>query len=107
MLNFICFFDNSKMLGEENEFYYNICFFPPQKATPRRKSIPQRGSMCSDSGDESDRESDSGTSTTNGRVTNAVTSIRRQSLLSSSLSHQRRHHYGSFYLRMGAVGELV
>lgn len=82
-------------------------FFSPPKATPRRKSIPQRGSMCSDSGDESDRESDSGTSTTNRRVTNAVTSIRRQSLLSSSLSHQRRHHYGSFYLRMGAVGKLI
>lgn len=61
--------------------------------------------MCSDSGDESDRESESGTSTTNRGVTNAVSPIRRQSLLSSSLSHQRRHHYGSFYLRMGAVGK--
>lgn len=87
--------------------FITIFIFSTPKATPRRKSIPQRGSMCSDSGDESDRESDSGTSTTNRRVTNTVTSIRRQSLLSSSSSHQRRHHYGSFYLRMGAVGKLI
>lgn len=81
--------------------------FSTPTATPRRKSIPQRGSMCSDSGDESDRESESGTSTTNRRDTNVVTPIKRQSLLSSSFSHQRRHHYGSFYLRMGAVGKFI
>lgn len=52
---------------------------------------------ASDSMDESDTDSTS----THRRIPPAI-QVRRPSLLSPL---GRQHHYGSFYLRMGAVGE--
>lgn len=53
----------------------------------------------SDSGDESDRESESTSPSAKIQIP-----IRRPSIIATSL---RTQHYGSFYLRMGAVGKIL
>lgn len=52
----------------------------------------------SDSGEESDRESESTSPSSKIQIP-----IRRPSIIATSL---RTQHYGSFYLRMGAVGKI-
>lgn len=64
----------------------------PQKLKPVKKKM-----HSSDSGDESDRESETPIPP---RVQIAA---RRPSIIAASL---RTQHYGSFYLRMGAVGKI-
>jgi hypothetical protein len=54
-----------------------------------------------DSGDESDRETGS---TNRPKPQKLSMPSRRSSILAAAA--ERTQHYGSFYLRMGAVGEL-
>lgn len=57
-----------------------------------------------DSFDESDTES--GTSTTKGKKGMKKKVVMQPVRRPSVLAAPGRHHYGSFYLRMGAVGEF-
>uniref|UniRef100_A0A1B0DKP8 Uncharacterized protein n=2 Tax=Phlebotomus papatasi TaxID=29031 RepID=A0A1B0DKP8_PHLPP len=68
----------------------------------QNKKSPRRNSSCSsNSGNESDRESETGSSGNNRRLNVTISPPpRRPSLLPVSGSGQQ--HYGSFYLRMGA-----
>lgn len=78
--------------------YERIVFFPGKKS--KRQSKQSSTTSASDSMEESDTESGScGTK----HVPNVVTA-RRPSLLQPL---GRQHHYGSFYLRMGAVGKVL
>ncbi|XP_075156741.1 proton channel otopetrin-like c [Haematobia irritans] len=71
---------------------------PANLASPTKLSSKTRSTSASESMDESDTDS---TSThRNKRLPPAISSARRPSLLSPL---GRQHHYGSFYLRMGAV----
>ncbi|XP_013102592.2 proton channel OtopLc [Stomoxys calcitrans] len=71
---------------------------PANIASPTKLSAKTRSTSASESMDESDTDS---TSThRNKRLPPALSSARRPSLLSPL---GRQHHYGSFYLRMGAV----
>uniref|UniRef100_A0A1B0GKF6 Uncharacterized protein n=2 Tax=Lutzomyia longipalpis TaxID=7200 RepID=A0A1B0GKF6_LUTLO len=77
---------------------------PPYTTSVKQtKAPPRRTSSCSsNSGNESDRESETGSSGNNRHLNIAISPPpRRPSLLPVSGSGQQ--HYGSFYLRMGAV----
>lgn len=77
-----------------------IVYVPLISASPTKLSAKTRSTSASESMDESDTDS---TSThRNKRMPPAISSARRPSLLSPL---GRQHHYGSFYLRMGAVGK--
>lgn len=67
--------------------------------SPKQKQKPakQKAQNSSDSGEESDQESES-------PVPPRVMMARRPSIIAFSL---RTQHYGSFYLRMGAVGKKI
>lgn len=69
-------------------------------ASPTKLSAKTRSTSASESMDESDTDS---ISMHNKRMSSSVPSARRPSLLSPL---GRQHHYGSFYLRMGAVGKF-
>ncbi|XP_065363840.1 proton channel OtopLc [Calliphora vicina] len=70
---------------------------PVNIASPTKLSAKTRSTSASESMDESDTDSNS---MHNRRMPSTVPSARRPSLLSPL---GRQHHYGSFYLRMGAV----
>ncbi|XP_073833057.1 proton channel otopetrin-like c [Musca autumnalis] len=72
---------------------------PTNIASPTKLSAKTRSTSASESMDESDT-SDSTSTHRNKRMPPAISSARRPSLLSPL---GRQHHYGSFYLRMGAV----
>ena len=63
-------------------------------------------STSSDSGDQSDQEESSESPEEKRKPSSkTIVSMRRPSVLASAAMGTQ--HYGSFYLRMGAVGELV
>lgn len=71
---------------------------PPAKA-PKTSS--------SDSGDESDHEESSSSQSSSQsarKSSRTIVAMRRPSIMAAAAL--KTHHYGSFYLRMGAVGEF-
>lgn len=70
-----------------------------KSATPAK--TPKTSS--SDSGDDSDHE-ESDSSLNDRKTSRTIVAMRRPSIMAAAA--MKTHHYGSFYLRMGAVGEL-
>lgn len=73
-------------------------------ASTARKSVPTmraKNSSSSDSGDQSDHESTETSRQSERKSSKTIVAMRRPSIMAASLKSQ---HYGSFYLRMGAVG---
>lgn len=63
-------------------------------------------STSSDSGDQSDQEESSESPEEKRKPSSkTIVSMRRPSVLASAAMGTQ--HYGSFYLRMGAVGKLI
>ena len=65
--------------------------------TPARMSH----SSTSDSGEESERESES-SHRSRRKGSKSIVAMRRPSIMAATT--RAEHHFGSFYLRMGAVG---
>lgn len=75
--------------------------------TQKSSSISKapKSSSTSDSGEETDRdESETSHSSERRPSARTIMAMRRPSMIAASLKSQ---HYGSFYLRMGAVGNYT
>lgn len=84
------------------EIYPKFNFNFPFTASTARKSVPRaKNSSSSDSGEQSDHESTETSRQSERKTSKTIVAMRRPSIMAASLKSQ---HYGSFYLRMGAVG---
>lgn len=81
-------------------------FFPTQATTATKASKPRRSkgtsSSSDDSGDQSDQEESESPPEIRKPSSKTIVAMRRPSVLASAALGTQ--HYGSFYLRMGAVG---
>lgn len=73
-----------------------------QKSAP--PSRPQKSST-SDSGDETDREESDSSHRSTRKSSRTILAMRRPSIMAAAAL--KTQHYGSFYLRMGAVGNYA
>lgn len=70
----------------------------------KSKSKEQKSSS-NDSGDDSDHDdTESSDESARRAASRMIVSMRRPSVMAAEL---KAHHYGSFYLRMGAVGKFI
>lgn len=87
-----------------NYFFFTSIFisFTASTSTAQKSTPPTRAQRAtsSDSGDETDQE-ESESSHHSARKQSRSIQMRRPSIMAAGLKSQ---HYGSFYLRMGAVG---
>jgi hypothetical protein len=97
-----------------NKHKAEILYFIPfitaatQKSTPTRtkkSSSSSSSSRSSESGAQSDHESDSSTPASARKTSRTIVSMRRPSIMAAAAL--KSQHYGSFYLRMGAVGNYT
>lgn len=79
-------------------------FFLPLASTtkPQHAMRPMDSSTSSDSGDQSDHEESDSPPEVRKPSSKTIVSMRRSSVMASAAMGTQ--HYGSFYLRMGAVG---
>lgn len=98
----------SDLTPPENGFTFDIFssifIFAASTAHKSAPTVKQpKTSSSSDSGDDSDHEESE--SSQNARKTSrTIVAMRRPSIMAAAAL--KNHHYGSFYLRMGAVGEF-
>lgn len=85
-------------------FHFLICLLtdaPAPRKTSQTAKKATTSSSTNDSGEDSDHD-DTESSEEHARIASRSISLRRPSVMAAAL---KAHHYGSFYLRMGAVGE--
>jgi hypothetical protein len=77
-------------------------------ASTHKSPIRSINSSSDDSGDESDQEeSESSHKRSARKASKNIVNARRPSILAASAVASRTQHFGSFYLRMGAVGKYL
>lgn len=93
----------SKHGREGNSIIASIFHFHTDAAqrTPL-KTKAQKSSSTNDSGDDSDHDETESSEESARKASRTIVSMRRPSVMAAAL---KAHHYGSFYLRMGAVGK--
>jgi hypothetical protein len=101
---------NKHLVGRRNLIYSQpliLILFTKKPAQASLKAAPPARhpkTTSSDSGDDSDHEESESSESARKPSARTIVSMRRPSIMASAAL--KSQHYGSFYLRMGAVGNF-